>query len=496
MLNKRNFLMFVACFLVCGVTAHAQMDDFRTKKQEAKEKRATDSIQRSSTILEERIKARRALEKSLFELDVVDSWVDPEEYLIGPGDILAINLSGGFPLYLEVLVSAEGLVDVPGHFSVNVKGKTLSESKALLQNKMQDYYKDAEISVNLVGIRPMKVYVLGEVYSPGSCLSKPTDRLFDVLARIGGAKRLANLNAIQIFRDTDTLLINGLQYQLEGNLAANPRLFDGDVIFVSPAVLNEETVTVQGGVLEPGLYPIYPGQSLYNFLSRYINFSEDAELGLISITRSGTGGLDVHTFDMNTPQVSNEIREFLLRAGDLLEISIFSEVYVQGEVNLPGSFPFVRSYNAIDYIGMAGGHTDKGSRHKVIITHQDGTESQGYSTIIKRGDRIFVPFSEEQVYVQGAVNSPGAFPFVADFKAIDYVGLAGGNKETGRAKSVRVIHRDGTKGSGLYADVERGDIIIVPRSLGKILFGDYGFVQVIGTIASVILTIDVLNRPN
>ena len=426
MFKTTHYFRFAVVFLLlfCGVSlAQSDKIEFKVRQQAAKEKRTTEEAIRTNAILDQRIQNRKTLEKALIELDAVDGWVIPEEYPMGPGDILAINLSGSLPQYLEVLVSSEGLVDVPGHFTVDLKGKTLAEAKSLLEKKLRTYYQDSDVSINLVSIRPMKVFVLGNVYSIGACLAKPMDRLFDVITRSGGAKRLANLSDIRIYRGADTLIVDGAKYQRTGDLASNPRLLDGDVVFVPSAILNEQTVSVQGGVLEPGLYPLYHKQTLSSFLENYMDYGEDVELGTITVTRYEQNDKKMYAFDLNNPEVDKEMRQFQVQAGDMIEIGMLSQIYVQGEVNLPG-----------------------------------------------------------------------AYPFISNFKAIDYIGLAGGNTRRGRSRAITVIHQDGTRSKGLYSEVTRGDVIVVPMSLTSILAGESGVIQVIGTVASIFLTINVISN--
>jgi protein involved in polysaccharide export with SLBB domain len=422
MLNK-NKIITVFCIvglMFSFLSAQVERIDFRKQQEESRQKRVTEKTLEEDAILRERIEAKKTLEKGLFELDAIEDWINPAEYYIGAGDILSINIVGGVNNYLEVLVSPEGIVDIPGHCSINVKDKTLAEVKYLILNSMKQFYKDAEISVNLVNIRPMRVFVTGEVYSPGACIAKPVDRLFDVIDRCGGVKRLALINEIEIYRDNDTLIIDGEDYFLNGNLDGNPRVKDGDIIFVPKSKPFDQTVTVQGGVLKPGLYPIYTGPTLSEFLTKYIDFSENVELDNIVVIRNKEYVFNESIYSENIQQ---EMSKFLLKSGDIVEIGLLSEVYVQGEVNVPG-----------------------------------------------------------------------AYPFISNFKAIDYVGLAGGNTKFGSPKRIEVIHADGSKDEGLYVDISRGDVIIVPRSLSASIVGDLSTLEIISSLASILLTIDVLSE--
>ena len=77
---------------------------------------------------------------------------------------------------------------------------------------------------------------------------------------------------------------------------------------------------------------------------------------------------------------------------------------------------------------------------------------------LEAGDEIMLP--SDFVYVKGAVMNPGAYPFVVNFTARDYAGMAGGDFRSGTIKSVRVYHaRNGKSESGPDVIVEAGDVV-------------------------------------
>jgi len=484
-------IIAILLYFIPGISQVSRID-FQKQQEIGKEDRATQEILNERAVLDRRIQERKALYKNMQDLDALEGWVDPKTYLIGAGDILGINIIGAESRYMEVIVSPEGKLNIPGVMTISVAEMTLNQVKNVIKERLSNYFKDTSISVTLASIRLMKVFVLGEVYSPGACVAKPTDRLFDVLSRSGGVKRLAMLNSIEIYRDSDTLIIRGNEYFVSGDLNKNPYIMDGDVIFVPKAVPYEQTVTVQGGVLEPGLYPISYTETFSQFLSQYIDYTEDVQLGSVTVTRFVNNQKKTMVIDLNASDAVQQLQGFILESGDIIEIGILNQVYVQGEVNIPGAYPFIGGYKAIDYVGLAGGNNPDGSKRKAIITHEDGTESNGLYSNIRRGDIITVPLSTEQVYVQGEVNLPGAYPYVAGYKAVDFIGLAGGATMKGKAKTAIIIHSEGSKSKGLTVDIFRGDVIIVPRSLYSIFVGDVGLLQITLALIQTLLTIAVL----
>ena len=111
----------------------------------------------------------------------------------------------------------------------------------------------------------------------------------------------------------------------------------------------------------------------------------------------------------------------------------------------------------------------------------DGTEIKvDINTTVERGDVITIP--RAYVYVRGAVEIPGAFPYNPDFGAAEYIGMAGGPTERGLVSKSYVIKKDGTKVSLKRAKIEKGNTIVVKKVLLK-WWEDYL------TIASAVTTV-------
>lgn len=403
-------IFFVVLSLLSFVFAQRGKFGFQDEQEQMLQERSEKSL------LEERV-------KNIFERDALEGWIESSEYIVGAGDILSINIVGSVNHYFEVIVSCEGLINIPGHCTVNVKDATLDEAKEVIIRELRNFYKNADIEVTLINIRPVRVYVLGEVEVPGACIVKPTDRIFDAISQCGGTKRLAVLEEIKVLRDNDTITVDGNDYYLNGNIESNPKIEDGDIIFVPKSELIKQTVTVYGGVEKQGLYPVSNGQKLSDFLYKNLDFRVDVEFGTIVVSRDTDNEKKTYKFDMSSKSGSYSIDEFILEGGDVIEIGILSKVYVQGEVNIPGSYSYI-----------------------------------------------------------------------SGFKAIDYVGLAGGNTKFGNPEKIQIIHSDGTRSGGLYKDIKRGDVIIVPRSLSATLVGELSTLEIISSLASVVLTIVLLGR--
>ena len=104
------------------------------------------------------------------------------DYVLGPGDGLSIELWGGVTQRLRRVVDREGRVALPEVGMVPVSGRSLGDVQRLVQSVMRTQFRDVEADISLARIRSVRVYVVGDVASPGaydiSSLSTPLNALY------------------------------------------------------------------------------------------------------------------------------------------------------------------------------------------------------------------------------------------------------------------------------------------------------------------------------
>ena len=104
------------------------------------------------------------------------------EYVLGPGDGLTIDLWGGVSQRLFRTVDREGRLSLPEAGPLLVSGRTLGEVQEVVQRILRTQYRDVSADISLGRLRTVRVYVVGEVVSPGaydiSSLSTPLNALF------------------------------------------------------------------------------------------------------------------------------------------------------------------------------------------------------------------------------------------------------------------------------------------------------------------------------
>lgn len=158
-------------------------------------------------------------------------------YVIGPGDLLAINVLHEAELTQKVPVRMDGKITMPLIGEVQASGMVPANLQATITAKLRDYIKDAEVTVVVEEIKSRQFSVMGEVEHPGTFpLARPTTVL-DGLAQAGGFRDFAKVTKIHILRKnpdgaTITLPFNYKQVSKGRNESENIQLQAGDAIIV------------------------------------------------------------------------------------------------------------------------------------------------------------------------------------------------------------------------------------------------------------------------
>src|SRR4051812_39288099 len=188
------------------------------------------------------------------------------DYIVGPQDVLTITSYDQADLSGKFAVEADGTFTFPLIGRFTAAGATLRGVEDNLKRRLKDegFFNNPQITVSVEQYRSQKVFVVGEVRTPGPYAINSDLTLVEVLARAGstlptasgevvvthraGAPRAAEAPAV----DGDEALRVDLRDLQNGTAAGNVVLRDGDTVFVPRA----ESIYVFGQVKNPGAYPL------------------------------------------------------------------------------------------------------------------------------------------------------------------------------------------------------------------------------------------------
>lgn len=160
--------------------------------------------------------------------------MDPETYIIGPNDILTIELSGQ-PQYSKIYpVRADGILILPRFGDVKAEGLTPVQLQKVLTEIFAMELSNPEVTVAVYDVRSKKFTVAGSVKRPGSYpLIGATTTVFEAVNDAGGfLDNFSNQTDILILRGAEVFHFNYRAYMRGENRDQNLPLRNGDTIVV------------------------------------------------------------------------------------------------------------------------------------------------------------------------------------------------------------------------------------------------------------------------
>ena len=157
-----------------------------------------------------------------------------DEYRVGPGDKLRIEVYKDQQLSQSVQVRPDGKITLPLIGDLEATGHTPMELRDTIATALKDYINNPTVTVIVVEALASQVYVMGEVTHPGTMQLHGPTTILQALAMAGGFKEFANTTDVKVLRpnrgNIDTLRFN---YKDVINGDAKPfYLRSGDTVIV------------------------------------------------------------------------------------------------------------------------------------------------------------------------------------------------------------------------------------------------------------------------
>jgi len=288
---------------------------------------------------------------------VFEGAINPDEYVLGPGD--GLNIVFWQPTFREypVLVSGDGTVVIPLVGVQPVAGLTLTQARARLDSAVAGALRIGRITVSLVEPRKFRVHVTGLVGEPGTYVLPATARVADAVELAGGLKRektfargdtaskvLASERRIELWNPDGTRAGHAdlLLFRRGGRLKANPYLRDGLTIHAPYPAGEWEQVGVFGAVPQSGLYEYVEGDDVADVIALSGGLAANADSSALAVI-SATG----RRTELDLRAAAESGLKRALQAGDRVYVAGFPDtsrtgsVVIQGEVVRPGGYPIV-----------------------------------------------------------------------------------------------------------------------------------------------------------
>jgi polysaccharide export outer membrane protein len=483
---------------------------------------------------------------------VLERNIEPEKYVVGPGDKLILTLWGEISESYPLEITPEGKVLVPHIGEISLGQITLAQAQNKIVHTVGKQYRNADISVSLSKVRKFRVFVVGAVNVPGTYTATAVDRVSMLIDQAGGFTPVASGRNVEVKRrDSAAVAADLLRFTLVGDLDDNPYVRDGDVVTV-PVRL--DSVGVFGAVSVEGYYELKEGDRIRDMVELAGGLVRDADMKKSELIRFREDGKTTERIfvDLAKAIVAGDPEHNLaLQGDDVLLVRHIPEwhpehlVEVQGEVFYPGHYSIEKDKTFLsEVIERAGGFKPDASlaEARLIRTMYEETldpelerlslmqvsemneQEYGYfkvksrqlqgavivdfeklflsndksqDVLLRRGDSIDIPTVRKTVDVSGEVENPGAVHHNPGKKLDYYIAQAGGYNWNARKSKVRVIK--GSTGQwlkpGRVKRIEPGDTIWVPEKPERDyweLFKD--FVTISASVATVVLVIQQVKK--
>ncbi len=207
-------------------------------------------------------------------------------YVVGVGDILEVSVYGDPEMTRDVPVRPDGMISYTFVGDVKAAGRPIQEIRDELQSKLGVYLRTPEVTVIATEFGKQKVYVGGEVRSPGVLELSPREAtLLDAVYMAGLTTEKADVANAVLVRDGRVVDVDfaGL---LKGDLTENVNLRDDDLVYVPEAA--DRYIYVLGEVRSPRAVETNIPLSLVNVLTQAGGLDESFAKGReIAVLRGG-----------------------------------------------------------------------------------------------------------------------------------------------------------------------------------------------------------------
>jgi protein involved in polysaccharide export with SLBB domain len=451
-----------------------------------------------------------------YQVEATEGSVDPDEYMVGPGDKIFVSINGIEEIPLNLIVNQEGVLYIPKVGGVDLKGLTLRQSKDKIQKSIDTYYKNVDVFISLTDFRKIKLSLLGDVKKPSTFVLPANSRLLDLIMTSAGLNTTSNFRNIKILhRDSTEHTYDLLSFLRLGLKSENPMLREGDAVIIDKV---DKVVYTYGLIKYPGTYEYVDGETADHLLT----------IAGGTLSKARLDSVEIVSFDANGKKQSSRFYSFQeikdqkipLHYEDMVMVRELPDYYdpkfvqVLGFVKYPGYYKINKDETTLtEIINQAGGFRKEASLTEATLTRTLGTKEEdpeferlkimlradmtddeydyfkaksrqragkvvvdfnalfkkGDMTedlVLKRGDVIDVPEAKDYVIMLGQVVSPGNITYQPGLTVDDYINLAGGFGWRALEGDVRVIKAN--TGEWVDADdvdsLKPGDTIWIPEN--------------------------------
>jgi protein involved in polysaccharide export with SLBB domain len=430
----------------------------------------------------------------------------PSDYVIGPGDMLEVQLFGNTQGEHTLTVGRDGKVQFPDLGPIPVAGMRFSEARQAIESRVTDQMIGTRVVVGMGELRSISVFVTGDAEQPGSFSISSLSTVSSALFASGGVRETGSMRKIQVKRRGQVIATLDLyDLLLNGDSRADVRLSSGDVIFIPPI---GRTVGVTGQVRRPAVYELLDAEATAGEALRMAGgLTPEADPRSASLERIGERReRNVMAVDLS----AESGRATPLRSGDLLRVNavprdISNAIQVLGHVQNPGPIAWRPGLRIADVLRSVEDLRPRADLNYVLIRREEPghqvtalsadlarawvSPASEANVPLKQRDQLYVfnleggrelqikAFVEDLerqaepgqptqlVSIGGPVKAPGKYPLELGMTVADLIRAGGGLNQKAYAREAELTRYEVVNG-------EFRQVATVPVDLERLMAGD------------------------
>ncbi len=263
-----------------------------------------------------------------------------EEYVIGPEDVVKISFWQAPELDQMATVRQDGKITVAIIGEITAAGLTCRELASQIENNISLYNKKiSQATVTVVGFYSQKVFVSGQVVTPGKKTFEVIPDLWTVIKEAGGATETGDLTRVTVIRSKESggevITVNVLEAITSGNLEKLPKLNSGDTVEVTKMAGGapghqlaaeyaggKNLIYVLGEVRLPGPQSYEKGTDLMDAIGAAGGITEGADPGRIQIISKTGLGTSVTKINLKKYQRDGQARRIVIKQEDTIIVGV------------------------------------------------------------------------------------------------------------------------------------------------------------------------------
>ncbi|RPA38342.1 SLBB domain-containing protein [Shewanella frigidimarina] len=262
----------------------------------------------------------------------------PSDYMVGPGDVIKVQLYGKESNEYSLTINRDGTVQIPDLGPVSVAGLSFSDLRQELSKHIKQQMIGIESNITMGELRSIRIFIAGDAYKPGSYTVSSLSTITQALFVAGGVNEIGSLRNVQVKRSGKLIGSFDLyDLLLRGDASGDINLRSGDVVFI-PSIGG--LVSVAGEVQRPAIYEVKKNETIADVINMAAGIKQGAYPKNSSIERYNNNGLKTI---INVDLTSAKGNSTLAKAGDYIRVKNASNQYedaitIVGAVVRPGKY--------------------------------------------------------------------------------------------------------------------------------------------------------------